>query len=350
MQAPELGEHKGMQPLNLPVHSSVREISLSVVFSFRNEEESLDLMIPRVRKVCKEVGFKWAEFVFVNDCSTDRSLEILLREQKIGNDIVIVNTSRRFGVSECVMAGMQESRGDYVVYMDTDLQDPPELIREMIQLMIKEQADVVFTTRRTRQGETWIKLKVTQFGYWVLKSFSSIEIPYNSGDFKMLSRRVVEQVLQMKEHKPFMRGLVTWVGFKQAQLFYDRDPRAAGETHFPIFSKRVLYNFIDSAMISFSDAPLKAALFLGMLVIAGSVGMFAWIIFQKAIGWALPGWSAVMATILVLGGIQLFLIGVVGLYIHTIYLQVKARPLYIVDRVYRPDTGAAEVGARKVIG
>ena len=319
-----------------------RNVSLSVVFSFRNEEESISLLLPRIRKVAREIGVQSAEFVFVNDCSTDRSLEILLAQQAEHGDVVILNMSRRFGVSECVIAGLRESRGDYVVYMDTDLQDPPEVIADMMQLILKEKADVVFTTRRRRDGETWIKLQVTKIGYWLLKNLSSIEIPYNSGDFKMLSRRVVEQILQMKEHKPFMRGLVTWVGFKQVQLFYDREPRAAGETHFPIFSKRVIYNFIDSAMISFSDAPLKAALALGLLAICGSVGIFAWILFQKAMGWALPGWTAVMATILVMGGIQLFVVGVLGLYIHTIYLQVKGRPLYIVDRVLRPE-GPAQV-------
>jgi len=311
-------------------------VSLSIVFSFRNEEASLELLIPRVRKVCREIGFKWIEMVFVNDCSTDRSLDILLREQNAGGDIVIVNTSRRFGVSECVMAGLAETRGDYVVYMDADLQDPPELIREMIQLILKDQSDVVYTTRKTRHGESWAKLKVTKLGYWILRTFSTIEVPDNSGDFKMMSRRVVEILLQMKEQKPFMRGLVTWVGFKQSQLFYDRDSRAGGETHFPVFSKRVIFNFLDSALISFSDAPLKAALLVGAVVIAGAIGLFAWIIIQKAIGWAVPGTSAIMATMLVLGGIQVFLLGVVGLYIHTIYIEVKARPLYIVDRVYRP--------------
>ena len=323
-----------------PFASQLRQTTLSVVFSFRNEEQNLELLIPRLRAVCKEMGLKSHEFVFVNDCSTDRSLEILLREQQSGGDIVIVNTSRRFGVSECVMAGFSESRGDYVVYMDADLQDPPELIPDMMELALRERAEVVYTTRRRRDGETWIKLQITKFGYWLLKTFSSIEIPYNSGDFKLLSRRVVGEVLRLKEQKPFMRGLVTWVGFKQAQLFYDRAPRAAGETKFPVFSKKVIYNFLDSALISFSDAPLKAALGMGIVITGGAVLLFVWILVQKMIGWALPGWTAVMATMLVLGGVQLFILGIIGLYIHTIYLQVKGRPLFIVDRVYRPESRA----------
>lgn len=311
-------------------------LKLSIVFSFRNEEDALRIIFPRLRKVCSGMGLKDYEFIFVNDCSTDKSLDILLQEQQAGQDLIIVNTSRRFGVSECVLAGLKEASGDYVVYMDIDLQDPPELVPEMLTLALKEEADVVYTTRLSRKGESWFKLKLTALGYWILNTFSAIDVPPNSGDFKLLSRRVVSELLRLKEHKPFMRGLVTWVGFKQVQFFYDRDPRAAGETHFPIFSRRVIYNFLDSALISFSDAPLKAALAMGVLVTLGASLLFIWIIVQKAMGWALPGWSAIMATMLVLGGIQLMVTGVMGLYLHTIYIQVKGRPLYIVDRVYKP--------------
>lgn len=325
-----------------PFASTLKQLTLSIVFSFRNEEQNLELLIPRLREACGSMGLKDYEFVFVNDCSTDRSLEILLHEQQTMKDIVVVNTSRRFGVSECVMAGLGETRGDYVVYMDADLQDPPEIIPDMMELALRERAEVVFTTRRKRDGETWIKLQITKFGYWLLKSFSSIEVPYNSGDFKLLSRRVVNEVLRMKEQKPFMRGLVTWVGFKQAQLFYDRLPRARGETKFPVFSRKVIYNFLDSALISFSDAPLKAALGLGLVITTGACLLLVWIFVQKMIGWALPGWTAVMATMLVLGGVQLFIIGILGLYIHTIYLQVKGRPLFIVDRIFRPNSNSEQ--------
>lgn len=311
-------------------------IRLSVVFSFRNEEHNIPILLGRARKALRPLGLKDLEFVFVNDCSTDASLAVLLDEQDRDGDVVIVNTSRRFGVSEGVMCGLKEANGDFVAYMDSDLQDPPELIPELLKRALEEQADVVYTTRRTRAGETWIKLKITALGYWILNTFSSIPVPHNSGDFKLMSRRVVDQVVQIKEQKPFMRGLITWVGFKQVQFFYDRDPRATGETHFPVFSKRVIYNFLDSALISYSDAPLKLALAAGVLVMTGAGCLFVWILVQKALGWALPGWSAVMATMLVLGGIQLFVMGIFGLYIHTIYLEVKGRPLYIVDQVLRP--------------
>ncbi len=321
---------------------ATRNLTLSIVFSFRNEEENIPQLLLRVRGACQPIGLKELEMVFVNDCSTDRSLDMLLDEQRKVGDIVIVNTSRRFGVAEGVMCGLKEAKGDYVIYMDADLQDPPEAIPQMLEMLLAENADVVYTTRKSRQGETWIKLKITAAGYWILNKLSSIEVPQNSGDFKLLSRRVVEHVITMKEQKPFMRGLVTWVGFKQVQFFYDRLPRAGGESHFAVFSKHVLYHFLDTALISFSDAPLKLALLMGTLVTGGSFLMLIWIFIQKAIGWALPGWTAVMATMLVLGGIQLFIMGILGLYIHTIYLEVKGRPLYIVDKVLRPKPRAVQ--------
>lgn len=322
------------------------QLTLSVVFSFRNEEMNIPVILRRARAALGAAGLKSYEFVFVNDCSTDNSLQALMQEQEREGDVVIVNTARRFGVSECVMCGLKETSGDYVVYMDCDLQDPPELIPEMLKRALLEEADVVYTTRRSRAGETWIKLKITGFGYWILNSLSSIPVPYNSGDFKLMSRRVVDQVTQLKEQKPFMRGLVTWVGYKQVQFFYDREARGGGETHFPVFSKRVIYNFLDSALISFSDAPLKLALLAGIVVMAGAFMLFLWIFVQKALGWALPGWSAVMATMLVLGGIQLFVMGIFGLYIHTIYLEVKGRPLYLVDQVLRPKKPAVKKRAQ----
>ncbi len=321
----------------------MKHLTLSVVFSFRNEERNIPILLTRARAALRPLGLKEVEFVFVNDCSTDASLDILLKDQEKEGDIVIVNTSRRFGVSEGVMCGLKESSGDYVVYMDSDLQDPPELIPEMLKMAIAEKADVVYTTRRSRAGETWIKLKITQVGYWILNSLSTIPVPQNSGDFKLLSRRVVGQVSQLKEQKPFMRGLITWVGFRQVQFFYDREARATGDSHFPVFSRRVIYNFLDSALISFSDAPLKLALLAGILVMAGAFFLLVWILVQKFLGGNLPGWTAMMATMLVLGGIQLFVMGIFGLYIHTIYLEVKGRPLYIVEGVLRPHNKQKQV-------
>ena len=229
---------------------------LSIVLSFCNEQENMPELIARLRSACNSIPNFTYELIFVNDCSSDRSVEILKHEQSRKNDIVIVTTSRRFGYSECVLAGLRFSTGDFAVYIDSDLQDPPELIPKMLEMALSEGADVIYTTRTSRLGETWIKLMITRLGYWILNSVSAVSVPYNSGDFKLLSRRAVDQILEFREQKPFIRGLVSWIGFKQVQFFYERQARVAGKTHFPIFSRKVIYNFLDSALISFSDVPL----------------------------------------------------------------------------------------------
>jgi dolichol-phosphate mannosyltransferase len=304
---------------------------ISVVLSFRNEEEVLLELIRRLRNVLKkDVGDNY-ELIFVNDASDDRSLDILINTAKGHNDIKIINMSRLFGGSVCVMAGLKYAKGDAVIYMDADLQDPPELIPELIRVWKEnKEVEVVNTVRLSRAGEHPLKLWLTKLGYKILKSVSDIDLIVNAGDFKLLSRRMVKELLKFEEERPFLRGIVYWVGFKQAQVFYNRDARFAGKTKFPIYSKRVIKNFLDSALISFSDAPLKISLFLGFLV---SVGAFCYLIIifiMKFFNLSLPGWSAIMATMLVLGGMQLLTIGVMGLYINAIYRETKDRPRYII--------------------
>jgi dolichol-phosphate mannosyltransferase len=305
---------------------------ISVVLSFFNEEENLPELVRRLRA---ELAPYRREFIFVNDVSTDRSLEVLKELAAGHDDIKVVNMSRNFGVSICVMAGLRYAKGDVVVYMDADLQDPPELIPT---LLAKWQADpeveVVYTTRRSRAGESAFKLAITRLGYRILHATSDIKLVPDSGDFKLLSRRVVNELLKMDEAKPFVRGMVTWVGFKQVQVLYDREARHAGETHYPVLGWRVISNFLDSALISFSDVPLKIALLLGFLV---SVGAFLWLIgvfIMKIFGYTLGGWAAIMATMLVLGGVQLLTIGVLGLYINAIFRETRHRPNYIVKDTF----------------
>ena len=305
---------------------------ISVVLSFFNEAENIPELVRRLRAVLPPDRH---ELIFVNDASTDRSLN-LLKELAAGHDdIRVVNMSRNFGVSVCVMAGFRHAKGDAVIYMDADLQDPPELIPTMVEAWQKDpEADVVFTTRRTRAGEGALKLAITKLGYRILHAVSDIELVPNSGDFKLLSRRAVNEVLKLAEQKPFVRGLVTWVGFKQVQVFYDRDARYGGETHFPVLGWKVINNFLESALISFSDVPLKIALVLGFLV---STGAFLWLIgvfVMKFLGYTLGGWAAIMATMLVLGGVQLLTIGVLGLYINAIYRETRQRPHYIVKDTF----------------
>lgn len=313
---------------------SVVKGRLSVVLSFFNEADVIPELVRRLRATLgSEVSqgtIRDFELVFVNDASTDESVELLSRESQARGDIRIVNMSRNFGVSPCVMAGLRHASGEAVVYMDADLQDPPEVIPAMIAEW-RGGADVVHTVRRSRAGETRFKLAITRLGYWILNRFSEVEIIPNAGDFKLMSRRAADQVIRHSEAKPFMRALVTSVGFRQVHIPYDREARHSGETKFPILSYSVFRNFFDSALISFSDAPLKLTSLLGILVSFVSFGLLVHVLIEKIRGHNIPGWTAVMASISFLGGVQLVSIGMLGLYVNSVFIESKRRPNYIVE-------------------
>ena len=301
---------------------------ISVVLSFKNEEEVLVELLHRLRTALEKVTENY-ELVFVDDASTDRSLAMLRERAGIDPRIKVITMSRTFGVSQCAIAGMAWSTGDAVITIDADLQDPPELIPELVAKW-REGADVVYTVRRTRGGEPALKMEVTALAYRLLHIVSDVDMPIQSGDFKLMSRRVVDAVVRLGERDPFLRGLVRWVGFRQVPVYYDREPRFAGETHFAFYGRRVIWNFI-SGIASFSLLPLHAALVLGFGVSVGAFLYLIGILVMKYWGWNLPGWSAIMATVLFLGGTQLITIGVLGIYVGKIYEEAKARPNYIVE-------------------
>jgi glycosyltransferase involved in cell wall biosynthesis len=319
-----------------------KQAFVSIVLSFFNEETIIPELLRRLRTVMNREMAKGRvagyELVFVNDRSTDKS-EILLRHEiETVGDVVLVNMSRNFGVSECVFAGFSYAAGDAVIYMDADLQDPPEVIPELLAAwQADETVDVVFTTRRTRADEHPLKLLLTKYGYRFINAISDVHLPVDSGDFKLLSRRVVDKLLQIEEKRPYVRGLISWLGFKQVQVFYDRQGRfdGRGATKFPVLSRRTISGYLDRALISFSDAPLKFSLFIGFIISCLSAFYLCIVLFQKIAGWYEPGWPAIMATMLLLGGVQLMVIGVVGLYVNIIFLEVKRRPNYVVDTVVR---------------
>lgn len=306
---------------------------ISTIFSFYNEAEVLDELISRMEAVFTgELKAYDYELIFVNDVSTDRSLEILRGHRARNPKIKIMTMSRNFGVSPCTIAGMEYSTGDAVIMMDTDLQDPPEQIPDLVRKWEETDADVVYTIRTGRDGEPWAKMAATRMGYKILHRISQIDLPIESGDFRLMSRRAVDHVVQLREKDPFVRGLVRWIGFKQVPHRYRRDARAAGETHFIFYRSKVLKNFL-SGITSFSDAPLYMTFALGIAVSAFSFLYLVGIIAMKFIGWNLPGWSAIMATVLFLGGVQILSIGILGLYIAKIHIEVKSRPNYIVSEL-----------------
>ena len=313
--------------------------TLSVVLSFFNEADVIPELVTRLRKVLDGLASATEisdfELIFVNDVSTDNSLE-LLKELAVGrHDIRIINMSRNFGVSTCVLAGMEYSTGDLIVYMDADLQDPPETIPAMLKAIKEgEGFDVVHTVRRSRAGETKIKLLITRIGYWTLKYVSTITIQIEAGDFKLLSRRAVNHLIQLKEKRPFLRALVCWIGFRQTTIHYHREARFAGETKAKIFSPRVIANFFSSALISFSDVPLQFSSWFGGLVSLLSIVYALYSGITLLSGHRVPNWSLPLAILSFFSGVQLFSIGLLGLYIAAIHVESRRRPNYIVESTF----------------
>ncbi len=307
---------------------------LSIVFSFRNEEENLEQLVSRVTGAVRDIPDTEYELIFVNDDSTDRSLSILEVLQSTF-PITIVNMSRRFGVTPCVLAGLAQSRGDAVVYMDADLQDPPELIPEMVKVFRTDAAEVVHTTRTHRDGESALKMWVTRKAYRFINYFSDVQLPENTGDFKLLSRKVVNEILRLREYDPYMRGLSVWVGYRQQFVYYRREPRWKGQTKFPLLSRGPITEFT-RGLTAFSAAPLYLALFLGAITSLLAVGLVLYAIVTKLTGSAVPGVSGVLIAVAFFSGIILMTNGVLGIYVARIYYEVKGRPQYIIKNVLRP--------------
>jgi glycosyltransferase involved in cell wall biosynthesis len=311
------------------------QATVSVVFSFWNEAEVLPELIRRLRCVfdllLASQQIANYELLFVNDASTDASEQVLRQAAQERSDIRIINMSRNFGVAPCVLAGLRYAQGDAVIYMDADLQDPPEVIPELIaRWKLDPEVEVVHTVRQSRRGETAIKRAITALGYTALRAVSSIDLPREAGDFKLLSRRVVDLLLQLPEQRPFMRGLVCWLGFKQDFVYYHREPRAAGRSKFPVLGLKVLRNFFDSALISFSDVPLKLAGWLGSIALAVGLLLATLVAGAALVGEGASSTLMVCSVVLVVGGAQLACLGVFGRYLAGVYFESKRRPRYIV--------------------
>ncbi len=315
---------------------------ISIVLSFYNEAEVIPELLRRLRQalipLVEQKQITAYEIIFVNDSSTDISEAVLREELECHKDIVLVNMSRNFGHEECFIAGLAQAQGDAVITLDADLQDPPELIPDMIRAWKDDpEVEVVYTTRKERHGEHPLKMLVTMLGYRFIRAISSVQIPLNSGDFKLISRRVANHVLALSEDKPFMRGMISWIGYKQIPIYYDRDPRYDGaeNTKFHVLSRRVIYSWLDRPLISYSDEPLKFTLLCGFLLSLISLLYIFVVLFQKVMGWYSPGWPALMCAILFIGGIQLMMLGFTGLYVGAIFRQTRGRPLYIIKEIVR---------------
>jgi dolichol-phosphate mannosyltransferase len=287
---------------------------VSVVLSFRNEEEVIPELIARLQAALRGASLDY-ELIFVNDASTDGSRSVLEEQRKADPRVKIVNMSRRFGVAPCVIAGMRYARGEAVVYMDADLQDPPEVIPELIGRW-RGGADVVHTVRTRRHGESPFKMFATRMAYRIIQMGSAIELPVDAGDFKLLSRRVVDHLLRLREADPYLRGLVVWLGYPQVFVAYEREARNAGRTHFPFFSRNPWKTFA-LGLTSFSFMPIYACLTLAAagLILAGVLTVTA----GAMAGLLVFLWALLMAAV-----------AVVGIYVIRIYKDVRGRPAFIV--------------------
>jgi len=251
---------------------------ISIVFSFRNEEKNLQELVKRVKEVFKKIDNWNYELVFVNDNSSDDSEKILINLQK-ENPINIINMSRTFGVGPCVLAGFRNITGECVIYMDSDLQDPPELIPDLIK-EYENGAEVVHTVRSKRSGENKIKMFTTKFAYKVINYFSDIDLPIEAGDFKLISKKVLDIIINQKEFDPYIRGLSVWAGFKQSFVKYNRNERLSGKTHFSIFSKGPVLEFL-RGLTSYSTKPLYISIIVGLFGIILSILILIYALYLK---------------------------------------------------------------------
>jgi dolichol-phosphate mannosyltransferase len=307
--------------------------TLSVVAPLFNEEGNVAELVRRLRAAADGApGIDAYEIVLVDDGSTDRTAELLHAHAAADPRLVIVRLSRNFGHQLAATAGLDLARGDAVVLIDADLQDPPELIPGLVE---RWQAgfDVVYAVRRKRKGESAFKILTARLFYRTTRRLTKVSIPVDAGDFRLMSRRVVDALKAIRERHRFIRGLVSWVGYPQTALEYDRDSRFSGETKYP-FSK--MLRFAIDGITSFSDVPLRFASYFGFIVsgVAFVVGIFE-IALRIFTGYNLPGYTSLIFAVLFLGGVQLIGIGILGEYIGRIYEEIKARPLYLLAGVER---------------
>lgn len=301
---------------------------LSVVVPAYNEEANIDRVYARLRDVIDELGLSW-ELIFSVDPSTDRTEELILALREKDPRVKMLRFSRRFGQPMATLAGLEASSGTAVVVIDCDLQDPPEVIPQLVQQW-REGYDVVYAQRRTREGETVVKRIVAAVGYRVIARIAEVEIPPNTGDFRLMSRRVVDNVMALKETHGFLRGLVALVGFRQTSVLYDRDPRAGGSGKYNRFFGSLVIGL--NGVVGFSRYPLRLSSIVGF-GFAGFAFLLAFVYLAlKLSGFAFPvGNPTIVIVVAFFSGIQLLSLGVMGEYVGRIYDESRQRPKYIIE-------------------
>jgi glycosyltransferase involved in cell wall biosynthesis len=304
--------------------------ALSIVVPCFNEELCLSELHRRLTAGARAAVGADYELVLVNDGSRDGSWAAMQKLAATDPKLVAVNLSRNHGHQLALTAGLDFCRGDAVLIIDADLQDPPELLGDMLAMMREEEADVVYGVRRSRAGETAFKRATAHGFYRLLSRATEVDIPVDAGDFRLISRRALNALMAMPEQARFIRGMVAWIGFKQVPFAYNRDPRFAGETKYPL---RKMVRFALDAITGFSSAPLKLASHAGLALSLGSLLIIVYIGWAWLSGQSIQGWTSLMLVVVILGAMQMFVLALMGEYIGRLYNQAKQRPLYIVQEV-----------------
>jgi dolichol-phosphate mannosyltransferase len=302
-------------------------MKLSIVIPIYNEEENIDSLINRLRTVVAQMQI-YCEYIFVNDGSKDHSFQLIKNLAVADPAVKYIDFSRNFGHQIAVSAGLDLATGDRVAIIDADLQDPPELIIEMFAKM-DQGYEVVYAKRNNRNGESWLKKFTAKVFYRILKSITSVKIPVDTGDFRIIDRKVVNVLKQMPEHNKFLRGQISWIGFKQTYVEYDRKVRQAGSTGYTY--KKMIRLALDG-ITSFSNFPLKVASICGFVVSGIAFMVMIYALYSRYITKDyVEGWTSTIISVLFLGGIQLISIGIIGEYISRLSENARNRPLYIIN-------------------
>lgn len=302
-------------------------MQLSIIIPIYNEEGNIDRLINRLKGVINQLNVS-CEYVFVNDGSKDQSIQLIKNLASIDPSVKYINFSRNFGHQIAVTAGLDKCIGERIVIIDADLQDPPELIINMYKKM-DEGFEVVYAKRAARKGESWMKKFTARMFYRILKSITSVNIPVDTGDFRIMDRKIVDVLKQMPEQQKFLRGQISWIGFNQTYVEYERDERYAGETG---YTYKKMIRFALDGITSFSNFPLKFATICGFVVSGIAFLVMLYALYARFISRDyIEGWTSIIISVLFLGGIQLISIGIIGEYISRLSSNVRNRPLYIIN-------------------
>jgi polyisoprenyl-phosphate glycosyltransferase len=315
--------------------------ALSIVVPCYNEEDCLPELYRRVSSVAQGHCGDNYELILINDGSKDRTWSVMQQIAQADTHVIGINLSRNHGHQLALTAGLDLSSGAYILILDADLQDPPELLSNMMAEMSAQKADVVYAVRHARAGETATKKATAALFYRMLARMTDTDIPLDTGDFRLMTRRALDAFLSMPEQARFIRGMVAWIGFKQVPIGYDRAERLAGETKYPL-SKMLKLAF--DAITGFSTAPLRMASQLGIALVGVSLLILGYIMIGWFRGATVPGWTSLMLVVVMLGAAQMFVLGMIGEYLGRLYMESKKRPLYLVSDVVGPAQGRPKMG------